>query len=104
MGPPDLFCLNPAPSFGLRTFETSSRAPYVMSLNDPMSIPIRRAQIKDLEAITEIYNEAILTTTATFDTEPKSLVERKQWFEEHDEKFPILAAVVEGRVVGWASL
>jgi hypothetical protein len=35
-------------------------------------IVIRRAVIGDLDAITEIYNEAIVTTTATFDTEPKT--------------------------------
>ena len=58
----------------------------------------------DLSAITEIYNEAILTTTATFDTEPKSLAERTRWFESHDEKHPILVAVLDGRVVGWASV
>jgi L-amino acid N-acyltransferase YncA len=41
-----------------------------------MTVPtilIRRAVIADVAAITEIYNEAIRTTTATFDTEPKSL-------------------------------
>ena len=65
---------------------------------------IRKAAIADLEAIREIYNEAILTTTATFDTEPKSADERLQWFQSHDERHPILVAVVDGKVVGWASL
>ena len=41
---------------------------------------IRCAELADLDAITEIYNEAILTTTATFDTEPKSVSERLPWF------------------------
>jgi len=68
------------------------------------SIKIRQAEIADLEAITDIYNEAILTTTATFDTEPKSIAERLQWFQTHDERHPILVAVLDGRVVGWASL
>jgi phosphinothricin acetyltransferase len=58
----------------------------------------------DLDAITDIYNEAILTTTATFDTGPKSTAERLQWFQSHDERHPILVAVMDGRVVGWASL
>jgi L-amino acid N-acyltransferase YncA len=65
---------------------------------------IRRAEIKDLEAITEIYNEAILTTTATFDTETKTIAERTDWFKAHDERHPILVAEVERKVVGWSSM
>jgi L-amino acid N-acyltransferase len=67
-------------------------------------ITIRRAELADASAIAEIYNEAILTTTATFDTEPKSVDERRQWLQSHDERHPVLVAVVDGRVVGWASL
>ena len=51
---------------------------------------IRPATINDLPAITEIYNQAILNTVATFDTEPKTLEEQHGWFEEHGEKHPIL--------------
>jgi phosphinothricin acetyltransferase len=65
---------------------------------------IRRAGRADLEAITAIYNEAILTTTATFDTEPKAASERLSWFHSHGERHPILVAVVDGAVAGWASL
>jgi L-amino acid N-acyltransferase len=65
---------------------------------------IRKAEASDIDVITEIYNEAILTTTATFDTEPKSTEERMGWFQSHDERHPILVAVVDGLVVGWASL
>ena len=68
------------------------------------SIHIRRALPADVEAITAIYNEAILTTTATFDTEPKTTAERLEWFKAHDERHPILVAVVEGTIAGWASL
>jgi phosphinothricin acetyltransferase len=68
------------------------------------SLLIRRAELADVEAITEIYNEAILTTTATFDTEPKAAAERLQWLQAHDERHPVLVAVMEGKVVGWASL
>ena len=68
------------------------------------SILIRRAGLTDASAIADIYNEAILTTTATFDTEPKSVAERAQWLQSHDERHPVLVAEREGRVVGWASL
>jgi phosphinothricin acetyltransferase len=65
---------------------------------------IRPANISDLSAITEIYNEAIRTTTATFDTEPKTEDEQKVWFDSHGPKYPILVAESSGVVVGWASL
>jgi len=65
---------------------------------------MRIATLSDIDAITEIYNEAILTTTATFDTEPKTISERTQWFQSHDERHPIWVAVVHGKVVGWISL
>jgi len=64
----------------------------------------RPAKLDDLEAITEIYNEAILTTDATFDTEPKSDAEQRVWFTNHGPKNPILVAELDGTVVGWASL
>jgi L-amino acid N-acyltransferase len=71
---------------------------------DPTSITIRRAELSDASAIADIYNEAILTTTATFDTETKSASERVEWLKAHDERHPVLVAVVNGEIAGWASL
>lgn len=68
------------------------------------TLTIRRAELSDAAAIADIYNEAILTTTATFDTETKTEAERTLWLQSHDERHPVLVAVVEGEVVGWASL
>ena len=65
---------------------------------------IRRATINDLDAITEIYNEAILKTTATFDTEIKNRKEQKKWFEDHGSKNPIIVADENGIIFGFASL
>lgn len=65
---------------------------------------IRRAELADLDAITEIYNEAILTSTTTFDLEPQTREDRLPWFEGHEDRFPILVAEQEGQVVGWACL
>ena len=67
-------------------------------------LKIRNAQLSDVDAITEIYNEAILTTTATFDTEPKSASERLEWLKSHGERHPVIVAELNGTVVGWASL
>lgn len=65
---------------------------------------VRPATLDDITAITAIYNEAVLTTVATFDTEPKSEAERAVWFSAHDARHPILVAEIEGEVIGWASL
>lgn len=67
-------------------------------------LKIRRAGLKDLDAITEIYNNAIVKTVATFDTEPKTIEEQKTWFVSHGRKYPILVAEQDMLVVGWASL
>ena len=65
---------------------------------------IRLATLSDLPAITEIYNEAILTTTATFDTIPKSELEQKTWFLNHGTTHPVIVAEIDAQVIGWASL
>jgi len=64
----------------------------------------RRAVIEDIGAITDIYNEAVLTTDATFDVEPKTEAEQIAWFEAHGPKNPVMVAELDGTVVGWASL
>ncbi len=68
------------------------------------TLSIRKATARDLAAIMEIYNEAIRNTTATFDTQPKTAEEQKEWFEEHDAKHPLLVAEQAEGIVGWASL
>jgi phosphinothricin acetyltransferase len=68
------------------------------------SFSIRRAELTDAPGIADVYNEAILQTTATFDTEPKSVDDRTAWLRSHDDRHPVLVAVLDGRVVGWASL
>lgn len=73
-------------------------------MTDAPDLIIRPAILADVAAITAIYNEAIRTSTATFDTDPKSVDDRIAWFTSHDERHPVLVAVVEGEVHGWASL
>lgn len=69
-----------------------------------MEIQLRPANVNDVKSITNIYNEAILKTTATFDTEPKSFEERLHWFNQHDSGHPVIVAECNGVVAGWASL
>lgn len=65
---------------------------------------IRRAEERDLAALTEIYNYEVLNTTATFDQTPKTPEERRQWLLEHNVgNHPLFVAEEDGRVVGYAS-
>jgi phosphinothricin acetyltransferase len=72
--------------------------------SNPDSVEIRQARLSDAQAIADIYNEAIATTIATMDTEPKTAEERTRWLQSHDDRHPILVAEIDGVVVGWASL
>ncbi|HTG44508.1 MAG TPA: GNAT family N-acetyltransferase [Verrucomicrobiae bacterium] len=69
-------------------------------------IEIRRARRHDCAGILEIYNDAVLHTTATYDYEPRTLEHRESWFDDHQRTgLPIFVAVAEGgRVVGWSAL
>jgi L-amino acid N-acyltransferase len=67
---------------------------------------IRPATHADLPGILEIYNDAVLTTTATYDYEPRTLEHRTQWFEERRrDGYPVFVALADdGRVAGWSAL
>lgn len=65
---------------------------------------IRPALITDVPAITDIYNHAVLTSTASFDLEPKSIEDRECWLSEREERHPVFVAEEDGVVLGWAAL
>jgi phosphinothricin acetyltransferase len=67
-------------------------------------LQIRTAITTDAKAITEIYNHAILYTTATFDTEIKSVKNREEWLLQHNSKYPVVVAELDNTVVGFASM
>lgn len=70
-----------------------------------MEYTIRPATTEDSEAIRAIYNVAVATTTASLDTEPRSLNAQHEWMRRHDfNPWPAYVAVVDDHVVGWASL
>ena len=66
---------------------------------------VRLATTADAEAIRTIYNDAVLTSTVTFDLRPRSLVEQEAWLEARGGAHAVLVAVEpDGQVVGFASL
>ncbi len=71
---------------------------------DEPAYSIRLAEQDDLPGIAEIYNDAVATTTATFDIEPRNSAEWEAWFRSHTGKWPVIVAAGYGNVLGWASL
>ena len=64
---------------------------------------IRPAAAADLPFITEIYEQAVLYGTATFELIPPDLTEMTRRFAALTEGgFPYLVVALDGRVVGYA--
>ena len=70
------------------------------------AIQIRRAVRSDCTGILEIYNDAVLKTTATYDYEPRPLEHRLAWFDDHQRTGHAIfvAEAADGRIVGWSAL
>src|SRR5438270_9338317 len=76
-----------------------------MTMQDEPKIMVRPAERDDLKAILNIYNHAVLHTTASADYEPQSLDQRVKWYELRKRiGYPMFVAEADSKVVGWASL
>ncbi|WP_225976244.1 GNAT family N-acetyltransferase [Mucilaginibacter ginsenosidivorax] len=65
---------------------------------------IRQASIKDAGDILDIYNDAILNTTAVYSYEPHTINMRLEWLEEKKRNnIPVFVAEADGKVAGFAS-
>ncbi|QEC66211.1 N-acetyltransferase [Panacibacter ginsenosidivorans] len=68
-------------------------------------VQTRIATDKDLPQILDIYNDAILNTTAVYDYEPHTLDMRRQWFETKQQQgFPVFVAEENNEVLGFSSI
>jgi len=65
---------------------------------------IRYAQERDLPEILQIYNEAILHTTAVYEDTVQTLADRLEWFwKKHAQDFPVIVYESENSVRGFAT-
>lgn len=65
---------------------------------------IRDALDSDLPAIRDIYNDAVLNSTAIWMDREVDLANRQAWFAARAaQAYPILVAEAEGEVIGYAS-
>ncbi|MGP1360181.1 GNAT family N-acetyltransferase [Campylobacter sp.] len=65
---------------------------------------IEQANLSDLKAITQIYNDYILERSATADLQPVSTKEREPWFKAHNNSRPIFVYKENGEILGYCSL
>ena len=65
---------------------------------------LRDATPDDLPAINDIYNHYVLHSTCTYQLEPETLEDRRRWFEAHGDRYPVVVAEIDGRIVGWGSI
>jgi L-amino acid N-acyltransferase YncA len=73
--------------------------------NQVHTMKIRIAELDDLPAIVEIYNQAVPSFRSTARLTPVTVSERKNWFHEHNpQKHPIFVAELDEGVIGWCSL
>ncbi len=65
---------------------------------------IRDATIDDAEAILAIYNREVLEGVATFDVEPRTLLQQQSWLRERSGGHVVLVVEIDTTVAGFGSL
>lgn len=68
-------------------------------------VSIRAARDADLPRLTEIYNHYVTETPTTFDVEPFTVEQRREWFSHYSTsgRYRVLVAEHEGEVVGYTT-
>ena len=66
---------------------------------------IRTATARDLPRLTEIYNHYVVETPTTFDLDPFSVEQRREWFSHYAPtgRYRLIVAELDGVVLGYAS-
>ena len=65
---------------------------------------LRLATLDDAEAIRQIYNIEVTSSTVTFDLVPRSLEEQRSWLAARSGAHAVLVVEVDGVVAGFGSL
>jgi phosphinothricin acetyltransferase len=69
------------------------------------TVSLRTAEVRDAEAIADIYNYEVEYSTATFDLKSRSLEAQREWITARSGAFSALVAVdVAAGVIGFAAL
>jgi len=71
-------------------------------MND--NLLIRPATENDLNGILDIYNDAILNTTAIYNYKPYTKAEIEKWFaDKKKESYPVFVTEIDNRIAGFVS-
>ena len=65
---------------------------------------LRPARLDDADAIRQIYNAEVTTSTVTFDILPRSLDEQRRYLGERSGAHAVIVAEDQGLVVGYGAL
>ena len=68
-------------------------------------VDVRPATIDDLPRLTEIYNHYVVETATTFDTEPFTVEQRREWFSHYATtgRHRLVVAERDGVILGYVS-
>jgi phosphinothricin acetyltransferase len=68
------------------------------------ALAVRSAHIDDLPRLTELYNHYVIHTPVTFDLEPFTVDQRRDWFGKFHDDGPhrLFVAEIDGAVAGYA--
>ena len=68
-------------------------------------VAVRPGQVDDLEQLNDLYNHYIRETPITFDIEPWTMEQRREWFSHYalEGRHRLMVAVADDRVLGYAS-
>lgn len=75
-------------------------------MSSDMEPTVRPATRNDLGPINEIYNEYIVDSHTSFDTEPWTIEQRVDWFEKYEAgvtRYQVLVLEIADQIVGFAS-
>jgi phosphinothricin acetyltransferase len=67
-------------------------------------LTVRRAVAADAARIAAIWNHEIRATLATTDTRARTLAQQRAWLARHAPPYPVLVALVDDAVAGFAAL
>jgi L-amino acid N-acyltransferase len=74
----------------------------VARMAEPLTL--RPARLDDAEAIRQIYNAEVTSSTVTFDIVPRSLDEQRRYLSERSGAHAVIVAVDGDEVVGYGAL
>ncbi|MHB8189048.1 MAG: GNAT family N-acetyltransferase [Ferrimicrobium sp.] len=72
--------------------------------SNAFNVNLRTIEARDALVTREIYNHAVLDSTATLDLEPRTPTEQERWIQEHLGIYTALIIELNSEVVGFASI